>query len=97
MIKPTIGRVVLVYRPGESDQFEHAQISYVWNDTLINASGVGNSGEPFVLTSLRLDQDLQVDPVKLPKLSAEAAFEPFACWMPYQKAQAEAQSASSAR
>ncbi len=87
MIKPTIGRVVLVYRPGKSDQFEPAQICYVWNDPLINASGIGNDGQLFLLTSLRLDQEIQVDPVKLPKLEGDEAFAPFACWMPYQKIQ----------
>ena len=88
MIKPTIGRVVLVYRPGASDQFEPAQICYVWSATRINACGIGNDGQPFLLTALRLDQEIVVDPVKLPELADDDAFEPFACWMPYQKEQA---------
>jgi hypothetical protein len=88
MIKPTIGRVVLVYRPGKSDQWEPAQISYVWSDTCINVGGFDKNGIPFRETSLHLDQEIEVDPVNLPKFEAEEALEPFACWMPYQKAQA---------
>ena len=94
MIKPTIGRVVLVYRPGKSDQFEPALITYVWSDTAINVGGFDHNGIPFSETSLHLDQDIQVDPIALPKFDAEEALEPFACWMPYQlysalKAQAD--------
>lgn len=89
MIKPTIGHVVLVYRPGKSDQFEPALITYVWSDTTINVGGFDRNGNPFKETSLHLDQDIQVDPIALPKFDGEEALEPFACWMPYQKAQAE--------
>jgi hypothetical protein len=88
MIKPTIGRVVLVYRPGSSDQFEPALIAYVWSDILINVGGFDHNGVPFAFTSLRLDQEIIVDPIALPKFDAEQALEPFACWMPYQKAAA---------
>lgn len=94
MIKPTIGRVVLVYRPNSgSDQFEPAKICYVWSDTCINVGGIDRNGRPFSETSLFLDQDLEVDPVNLPRLEADDALEPFACWMPYQKKQAAAHEA----
>lgn len=88
MIKPTIGRVVLVYRPGKSDQFEPALISYVWSDTCINVGGFDRNGNPFRETSLFLNQDISVDPITPPKLEGDEGLEPFACWMPYQKAQA---------
>lgn len=88
MIKPTIGRVVLVYRPGKSDQFEPAFITYVWSDTCINVGGFNRNGLPFAETSLHLNQEIQVDPIALPKFEGDDALEPFACWMPYQKAQA---------
>lgn len=87
MIKPTIGRVVLVYRPNSgSDQFEPALITYVWSDTCINVGGFNKNGTPFSETSLHLDQEIVVDPVKIPKLEGDEALDPFACWMPYQKA-----------
>jgi hypothetical protein len=95
VIKPTIGRVVLVYRPGKSDQFEPALITYVWSDTTINVGGFDRNGNPFKETSLYLDQDIQVDPISLPKFDGEEALEPFACWMPYQKAQAKRTQSSS--
>lgn len=88
MIKPTIGRIVLVYRPGKSDQWEPGKICYVWSDTCINVGGVDRNGVPFAETSLHLDQEIQVDPINLPKFDGEEALEPFACWMPYQKAAA---------
>jgi hypothetical protein len=95
MIKPTIGRVVLVYRPNSgSDQFEPAQITYVWSDTCINVGGFDRNGKPFAETSLHLDQDRVVDPVHLPKMDADEALDPFACWMSYQKAQAEKDAAA---
>ena len=75
MIKPTIGRVVLVIR-GASDQAEPALICYVWNDRLINVGGFCCNGSPFALTSLRLLQDDD----------AAVTGQPYAQWMPYQKA-----------
>lgn len=80
MIKPTIGRVVLVQRrPGSTDitQAEPALVSYVWNDTLINVGGFDHNGAPFAYTSLKLLQD-----------DDEAPESCYAEWMPYQKGQA---------
>ena len=76
MIKPTIGRVVLVHR-GQSDQAEPALVCYVWNDRMINVGGFDRNGAPFAATSLQLLQD---DDVATGICYAE--------WMPYQKGQA---------
>lgn len=76
MIKPTIGRVVLVFR-GQSDQAEPALISYVWNDELINVGGFTKNGTPFNETSLPLVQD-----------DSNTLNTRYATWMPYQKGQA---------
>lgn len=78
MIKPTIGRVVLVYR-GKSDQAEPALVCYVWNDRMINVGGFDHNGIPFAETSLTLLQD-DDDPTK---------FGRYATWMPYQIEQAK--------
>lgn len=79
VIKPTIGRVVLVHRGicGISDQPEPALVSYVWHDRMINVGGFDHNGKPFALTSLQL---LQEDDVATGICYAE--------WMPYQKGQA---------
>jgi len=77
MIKPTVGRVVLVHQSGRSDQPEPALITYVWNDRLINVGGFDHNGKPFANTSLRLLQD-----------EDEQKFGVHASWMPYQKDQA---------
>lgn len=77
MIKPTIGRVVLVHR-GQSDQAEPALICYVHSDRCINVGGFDRNGYPFVFTSLQLLQDEDV------AINANA----YAEWMPYQVAQA---------
>ena len=74
MIKPTIGRVVLIHR-GKSDQAEPALICYVHSDTLINVGGFDSNGAPFAETSLTL---IQTDTEPVP--------EKYASWMPYQKA-----------
>lgn len=73
MIKPTIGRVVLVHRE-KSDQPEPALICYVWNDRMVNVGGFDRNGEPFSATSVQLlqDDDLATSPC-------------YAEWMPYQK------------
>lgn len=76
MIKPTIGRVVLVNR-GQSNQPEPALITYVHNDRLINVGGFDCIGKPFSITSLQL---LQEDDTPFGSYYAE--------WMPYQKGQA---------
>lgn len=77
MIKPTIGRVVLVHR-GQSDQAEPALVSYVHSDTMINVGGFDRNGAPFAATSMQLLQD-DATPTN-PAYYAE--------WMPYQKGQA---------
>ena len=77
MIKPTIGRVVLVHL-GESDQAEPALVSYVWNDRMINVGGFDRNGVHFSATSLKLLQDDDAIPT--------VGY--YAEWMPYQKAQA---------
>jgi hypothetical protein len=82
MIKPTIGRVVWVFRPlhtNDINQAEPAFVCYVWNDRMINVAGFDHNGQPFALTSLQLVQDDE------PKPEGN-----FAAWMPYQKAQAAA-------
>lgn len=76
VIKPTIGRVVLVHR-GISNQPEPALISYVWHDRMINIGGFDHNGKPFAITTLQLLQD---DDVATGTCYAE--------WMPYQKGQA---------
>lgn len=55
-MKPTIGRVVLVYRYGLSDQPEPAVICYVHSDRCINVGGVDHNGAPFSATSIELLQ-----------------------------------------
>lgn len=77
MIKPTIGRVVLVYR-GKSDQAEPALICYVHSDRSINVAGFDCNGIPFAATSLQLLQDDDV--------ATNSNY--YAEWMPYQVAQA---------
>ncbi len=76
VIKPTIGRVVLVHR-GISNQPEPALISYVWHDRMINVGGFDHNGKPFAITSLQLLQDDEV-----------ATGICYAGWMPFQKGQA---------
>ena len=77
MIKPTIGRVVLVYR-GKSDQAEPALICYVHSDRCINVAGFDCNGNPFAATSMQLLQDDDV--------ATNSNY--YAEWMPYQVAQA---------
>lgn len=79
MIKPTIGRVVLVER-GMFDQREPALVCYVHSDTCINVAGFDKSGLPFGVQSIELLQEDGQVPMK-PQLFAE--------WMPYQKMVAE--------
>lgn len=74
MIKPTIGRVVLVHRE-TSDQPEPALICYVWSDRLVNVGGFDRHGLPFSATSIQLLQDQDVP----------ATQSYYAEWMPYQK------------
>lgn len=88
MIKPTIGRVVLVHRPNmtnDPSQPEAALVAYVWNDRLINVGGFTHGGSPFYAASLQLLQDDD------PKPEDGTAY---AEWMPFQKGQAKAQEAA---
>jgi hypothetical protein len=80
MIKPTIGRVVLVLRPDAIDksQPEPAFVCYVHSDTCINVAGFNANGTPFSATSVTLLQD--DSPVPGSGTYAE--------WMPFQKEQA---------
>lgn len=84
MIKPTIGRVVLVHRFADgkpvSPKPEPALVCYVHNDRLINVGGFDANGQPFACTSLQLLQDDD----QAPELISGA----YAEWMPYQKEQA---------
>lgn len=80
MIKPTIGRIVLVRnRTGAvQNQDEPAIVCFVSSDTQINVCGFDAEGWPFALTGLYLYQG---DDDTAPK-------DLHAAWMPYQKAQA---------
>lgn len=84
MIKPTIGRVVLVHRVKDgqplSPQPEPALVCYVHTDRMINVGGFDANGQPFACTSMTLLQDDDLPP----NLIAGA----YATWMPYQKEQA---------
>lgn len=80
MITPTIGRVIWVFRPGDSvdvKQPEVGFITYIHSDRCINVAGFNANGTPFSLTSLTLVQ-----------LEDEKPEWNFAAWMPYQKGQA---------
>ena len=78
MIKPTIGRVVLVrLTPTQADPFP-ALVTKVWGDQCINVAGFNDGGTPFSVSSCRLIQDDEPAP----------AIGSYAEWMPYQKAQA---------
>lgn len=81
MIKPSIGRVVWVARPAntnDASQPEVGLIAYVHSDACINVAGFDHSGQPFVLTSLPLIQEGEAKPEGN-----------FAMWMPYQIGQAK--------
>lgn len=78
MIKPTIGRVVLVYG-GESSQPEPALVCYVHNNRRINVGGFNKYGQPFSYINMQLLQDDD---------TPQVASLPYAEWMPYQKEQA---------
>jgi hypothetical protein len=86
MIKPSIGRVVLVYRDGNT-QWEEASICFVHSDELINVAGFDANGDPFKVTSIKLLQgDVAMDPIYPPGDAITGRIPaPFACWMPYQR------------
>lgn len=90
MIKPTIGRVVWfwptdtervqLHLGGDPKQPLSAQISYVWNDRMVNIGGLTQNGMPFGRTSVLL---MQGDESYTPHQG-------FCQWMPFQiKAAAE--------
>lgn len=76
MIMPTIGRIVLVHRPGASPQPEPALITFIHSPELINVGGFDSNGNPFSCTSLPLEGG---DETKRDQSLA------YAFWMPYQK------------
>ena len=84
MIKPTIGRVVLVRRFLDgaplSPQPEPALVCYVHSDRMVNVGGFDANGKPFAATSVQLLQDDDAAPGLISGAYAE--------WMPYQKEQA---------
>jgi len=79
IIKPTVGRVVWVFRRESNDvkQPEAALVTYVHDDRYINVAGFNSNGEAFQATSLWLVQAGEAKPDHN-----------FACWMPYQQGQA---------
>jgi hypothetical protein len=77
MIKPTIGRVVWVFKRVQQEQPEAALVTWVYDDRMINVGGFDRNGQPFGLTSLPLVQE-----------GDEAPHSVHAQWMPYQKGQA---------
>lgn len=100
MISPTIGRRVwywpsdydrglLEYKPdsimtiGDKGQACDAGIAYVHSDRLVNLSVADHNGAMHTRASVRLLQDDEKAP----------EYESYATWMPYQKANAEKQSA----
>ncbi|TEU23367.1 hypothetical protein [Alkanindiges illinoisensis] len=92
VIKPTVGRVVLLtisagyaiknhLACSDPSQPLAAQIAYVHNDRLVNLTAWDHNGKQFGVTSVRLLQDDEVAP--------ELTGSSFYCeWMPYQKGQA---------
>jgi hypothetical protein len=79
MIKPTIGRVVWVHRPGLlGNQPFPALICYVHNDEWINVAGFDAEGNPFKEINVFLYQGEPGDCQLLRYVE----------WMPYQKGQA---------
>jgi len=100
LIKPTIGRIVLVRLAGintippGSHQEHHpeiqpfpAMINFVHSDELINVAGFSQHGTPFSLNGVYLvpaGNDLPVEGN-------------YAYWMPYQTKQAEAHAAAEAQ
>jgi len=86
-IPPTVGRVVWVIRPLDSNDLKQPEvglITYVQEGgRYINVAGFAQDGHPFRRTSLYLVQDGEAKPEG-----------DFACWMPFQKGQAAKQDAA---
>ena len=80
MIKPTIGRVIIIQRGASDAQPDGwpALICKVWGDRCINAAGFNEWGTTVSFSSLTLVQEGDTPP--------DAG--PYAEWMPYQKGQA---------
>jgi hypothetical protein len=86
-IIPTIGRIVWINRPQTNDpkQAEPAIVCYVHEGPgieegrFINVAGFDHEGKPFRILELYLVQEGESKPADVP----------FACWMPYQQAQAK--------
>lgn len=81
MIRPSIGRVVWLRRPGNaSGQPEAALITFVHSDSMINVGGFDANGSPIAASSVLLVQgDMPLPP---------GVGYTYAEWMPYQKGQA---------
>lgn len=92
MIKPSIGRVVLVYR-GEKHiggQWNSASVIGVISDTEISVAGFDRNGDEFRQLNITLRQDeIASDATNIPWDKLTDREEPFACWMPYQRAVAK--------
>ena len=73
IIKPTIGRVVLLKNSAMSDQMLPALICYVFDDNCINIGGFDSNGGHFLATNVFLCQGDQ------------EPSEGQACWMPFQR------------
>lgn len=86
MIKPTIGRVVLVYPGNNSSQWRPATVCWIHDTGEINVGGLDPHGNPWSALYLPLLQgDIAKDPIKV---SLPEGWDPstaFACWMPYQR------------
>lgn len=88
MIKPTIGRVLWIYRLVRNEssaqalldlkQAEPAFVTYVHGDREVNVAGFTSVGDPFRSLNCVLLQDDDAKPDD----------RDFACWMPYQVNQA---------
>lgn len=75
MIKPTIGRVVLVFQSDSQADPYPALITKIFSDAMINVAGFNDGGTPFSESSITLVQD---EPAPTGRRAE---------WMPYQIAQ----------
>lgn len=78
LIKPTVGRVVWLWRQPGQEQPNVAFIAYVHSDTMINIAYFDERGAPDRFTSMPLWHGEGDRPTVYP----------FCEWMPYQKGQA---------
>lgn len=80
MIVPTVGRVVWFYKysaEGHKGPLA-AHVAFVHSDTMLNLMVIDENGNPRSETSVRLVQE-----------GEECPQADYACWMPYQKGQAQ--------